>query len=299
MMESKDQQWLLSFHRVYELHSFKQAAEQLGLPASNVSRHVALLEERLNVRLLERTTRRMSPTPAGEHLYHSTVHLLCSLNEVLEEVRLDAQSVTGHLRVLMPDIPFLGDAAVQFCTDHPTVSLSCETSLSPKEALCDGFDLILAFGRGRLIDKSWVAREVARWQSVVVGSPDLIDKVGAPYALEDLKQTPCISSLTALQGMPWVFKGHDAQPIKQAVRSTFKVNSGYMAKSAAINHLGFAILPKESCEHELQQGRLIELELQSQPEDLVLYAFYTGRKHQAKKVTVFIDYLQKVKTQSE
>lgn len=133
MFDKIDQQWLKSFHCVYENNSFKRAAEFLNLPTSNVSRHIALLEERLDTRLFDRTTRRIAPTDAGEHLYLRTQPLLDKLNDALEEVTQHSYEVMGQLRVLMPDSPVLAQAVVSFCTQHPSISLCCDTSISPKE----------------------------------------------------------------------------------------------------------------------------------------------------------------------
>ncbi len=293
MIEHIEQQWLKSFHCVYENNSFKRAAEFLNLPTSNVSRHIALLEEKLNTRLFERTTRRMAPTDAGEQLYASTQPLLGELNDALEEVTRHSHKVMGQLKVLMPDTPPLAQAVVSFCIEHPSISLCCDTSLSPKEDLLDGFDLILSFHRGKLPDSNWVAREIRRWPSAVVASPKLIQTCARPYQVTDLSHVPCINSLTALNGTPWVFKNSKGELIMQKVQSSFKVNSGSLAKSGALAGLGFAILPIESCIDELKTGSLEIVELEYEPEDLILYAFYASRKHLAKKISVFVEHLQR------
>ncbi|MDN3701022.1 LysR family transcriptional regulator [Vibrio artabrorum] len=292
MLDKIDQQWLKSFHCVYENNSFKRAAEFLSLPTSNVSRHIALLEERLDTRLFDRTTRRIAPTDAGEHLYLRTQPLLDKLNDALEEVTLHSHEVIGQLKVLMPDSPALAKAVVSFCTLHPSISLCCDTSISPKEDLLDGFDVILSFHRGKLEDNSWVAKEVKRWQSVVVASPQLLQTSPRPFQITDLKHVPCINSFTALNGTPWVFKNVKGELITQKVQSSFKVNSGHLAKSGALASLGFAILPIESCLNEIDAGSLEIVELEYEPEDLVLYVFYASRKHLAKKIPMFIEHLQ-------
>nr|PME78501.1 LysR family transcriptional regulator [Vibrio cyclitrophicus] len=292
MLDKIDQQWLKSFHCVYENNSFKRAAEFLSLPTSNVSRHIALLEERLDTRLFDRTTRRIAPTDAGEHLYLRTQPLLDKLNDALEEVTLHSHEVIGRLKVLMPDSPALAKAVVSFCTQHPSISLCCDTSISPKEDLLDGFDVILSFHRGKLEDNSWVAKEVKRWESVVVASPQLLQTSPRPFQITDLKHVPCINSFTALNGTPWVFKNVKGELITQKVQSSFKVNSGHLAKSGALASLGFAILPIESCLNEIDAGSLEIVELEYEPEDLVLYVFYASRKHLAKKIPMFIEHLQ-------
>ncbi|NRB70114.1 MAG: LysR family transcriptional regulator, partial [Vibrio sp.] len=180
MLDKIDQQWLNSFHCVYENNSFKRAAELLGLPSSNISRHIALLEERLDTRLFHRTTRRVSPTDAGEHLYVRTQPLLNKLNDALEEVTQYSQQVQGQLKVLMPDSPALSEAVVSFCHQHPSISLCCDTSISPKDDLLDGFDIVISFQRGKLTDCNWVAKEIIRWRSVVVASPAWLERSPAP-----------------------------------------------------------------------------------------------------------------------
>ncbi|RRS09660.1 LysR family transcriptional regulator [Pseudoalteromonas sp. J010] len=292
MTDQVDHQWLKSFHCVYECLSFKQAAELLRIPTSNVSRHIALLEEKLDTRLLERTTRRISVTEAGEQLYESTKPLLESLSDAMQEVTRHASTPTGHLRILMPDIPILGRAIVTFCSAYPSVSNSCDTSLSPRESLLDGFDLVLYFHRGNLEDSNWVVRALARLPSVVVAAPNLLKKHVPPFTLSDMQGLPCISTLSALNGTPWIFKLEDGQLKTLHVNSSFRVNSGSVAKLAALEGLGFAILPVEACRSEIEKGELIPINLEHPPEDLVLYALYAGRKHLAKKITAFLQHLQ-------
>ncbi|EEY99552.1 putative transcriptional regulator LysR family [Vibrio sp. RC586] len=292
MLDKIEQQWLKSFHCVYENNSFKRAAEFLGLPTSNVSRHVALLEERLNIRLFDRTTRRIAATDAGDHLYLCTQPLLEKLNDALEEVTLHANQVIGQLNVLMPDSPALAQAVVSFCLRHPSISLCCDTSISPKEDLLDGFDIVLSFHRGKLEDNSWVAQEIKRWPSAVVASPQILQRFPRPFQMSDLKHVPCINSFTVINGAPWIFKNAKGELIIQKVQSAFKVNSGHLAKTGAISGLGLAILPTEFCQSEIEAGTLEVVEMEYQPADLVLCAFYSSRKHLAKKIKMFIEHLK-------
>ncbi|WDE02407.1 LysR family transcriptional regulator [Thalassomonas actiniarum] len=288
MIEKIELRWLLSFQSVYEQLSFKQAAEQLQLPTSNVSRHVALLEQQLNLRLLERTTRKMTPTTAGKQLYQSITPLTQGVNEALEEVSLYGNSLSGHLKIILPDLPFMAEIIADFCLQHPRIQLSCDTQLNPEEGLLDGFDLVLNFGRGPLEDSGWVAKEILRWPSCVVAAPQLLKNHPLPRSLDELSTAPCITSLSVLQGMPWRFKQN--QTIQ--VQSNYKVNSGNMARAAALKGLGFAILPTHACQSDIDKGLLIEIDLNCEPEDLVLYAFYSGKKYPLEKVKVFLQHLQ-------
>ena len=288
MIDRVELQWLLSFQAVYEQLSFKLAAEQLQLPASNVSRHVALLEKQLGLRLLERTTRRMIATAAGRQLYQSVRPLTQAMNDALEDVSQYGDTLSGPLKIIMPDLPFLAGIIADFCLQHPQIQLSCDTHLNPSEGLLEGFDLVLRFGRGPLEDSGWVAREILRWPSVVVAAPQLLQGQPVPVSLDELSRSPCITTLSVLQGLPWRFK-HE-QTVQ--VQSGYKVNSGHMAKAAALKGLGFAILPAHACQSEIANGELVHIELASEPEDLVLYAFYSGRKYPLEKVKVFLEHLQ-------
>ncbi|WP_067102506.1 LysR family transcriptional regulator [Marinomonas atlantica] len=289
MLENIELQWLLSFQKVYEQLSFKRAAESLQLPKSNVSRHVALLEQTLNVRLLERTTRKMIATEAGERFYHNLSPLLIAMGDMLHEAHQNGDVIVGHLKVITPDLPFLAEAMAEFCHQHPNIQLSCDTQLDPEEGLLEGFDVVIRFGRGAIEDSGWVARELVRWPSCVVASPCLLERCPKPNSVSELSRHACITSLSVLQGMPWQFKKVGAVNVV----SCYKVNSGHMAKAAALKGLGFAILPEEACRKELDEGTLVKVDLwEDEPEDLVLYALYSGRKYPLAKVKAFLDHIQ-------
>ncbi|CCN37649.1 putative Transcriptional regulator, LysR family [Vibrio nigripulchritudo SO65] len=292
MIDQVEQQWLRTFHCVYENNGFKQAANTLNLPTSNVSRHIALLEDKLNTKLFERTTRRIAPTHAGDQLYAATLPLLEKLDDALKNVSRHSHEVIGQLKILMPDSSELAKSVIAFCKKYPSIELCCDTSLSPKEDLFDGFDLILSFHRGALPDNNWVAKEIKRWESVVVASPNRIKESSRPYKITDLNHVPCISSLTAAGGTPWIFKKPDGELVTQNVKSSFKVNSGNLAKSGALAGFGFAILPADSCREDVESGLLEIVTLEYQPDDLVLYAYHASRKHLPKKVSMFVEHLQ-------
>ena len=288
VIENIEFQWLVSFQHVYQQGSFKKAAEALELPSSNVSRHVALLERQLNVRLLERTTRKISATAAGKQLYQGIIPLTVAMNDTLDEVSKQGNSLEGHLKMIMPDIPFLADLVAEFCQLHPKIKLSCDTQLNPSDGMLEGFDLVLRFSRGPLEDSGWVAKELVRWPSCIVVAPKVLAHAPLPTSLEELKRSTCITSLSVLQGLPWRFKSEQTLQVK----SSYRVNSGHMAKAAALKGLGFAILPKHACEDEINQGSLIEVKLAEHPEDLVLHALYSGRKYPLARVKACLTHIE-------
>ncbi|MBR9830170.1 MAG: LysR family transcriptional regulator [Oceanospirillales bacterium] len=294
-MSELDPRWLRSFHRVAECRSFKAAAEQLAVPTSNLSRYIASLEKHLDTRLIERTTQQMRLTQAGEQLYARTFPLLAALDSALEEISQDSRQIHGTLRLLLPDSPQFAMLLTHFARRHPALNIHCETSLSGRnlmqDLVSDGFDLVLTFNRGQLEDSGWIARKVASWPSIVVGSPELIHTCGKPKTLQALAELPCITTLTASNGVPWQFDTGGPTPYVLRVQSRFKVNSGQMAKTAALSGLGFALLPVSACQQEVTDGQLVPLELDAPPVELDLYAFYSGRTHLPRKVTLFLDAL--------
>ncbi|MEJ2765288.1 LysR family transcriptional regulator [Photobacterium sp. MCCC 1A19761] len=296
MMSELDPRWLRSFHRVAECRSFKAAAEQLEIPTSNLSRYIASLEKHLDTRLIERTTRHMRLTQAGEQLYARTLPLLAALDAALEDVRQETRQISGTLRILLPDSPQFATLLTHFARRHPGLTIHCDTSLSGRDLMqdlvTDGFDLVLTFNRGQLADSGWVARKIAGWPSLVVGSPELIQTYGKPESLQALAKSPCITTLTALNGSPWQFDTGGPTPTVLKVNSRFKVNSGPMAAAAALAGLGFALLPADACQQAIDEGRLIPLVLEAPPVELALYAFYAGRAHLPRKVTLFLDELR-------
>lgn len=288
MIEKIEIQWLLCFQVVYDKRSFKLAAEQLQLPTSNVSRHIALLEKQLNVRLLERTTRKIMPTAAGQLLYRTMTPLIQTMEHLLEEVSVSGDSLSGHLKIVTPDLPFMADILADFCIRHPQIQLSCDTKLDPTDGLLEGYDLVFRFGRGALEDSNWIAKEVLRWPSCVVAAPQLLEHHTPPKTLDELAKAPCITSLSVLQGTPWRFKEGNTLHVK----SNYKVNSGQMAKAAALKGLGFAILPLHVCQADIDNGTLVKISLNHEPEDLLLYAFYAGGKYPKIKVKAFLEHLR-------
>lgn len=295
MNDKIDSIWLQSFYCVYLCNSFTRASEQLEIPSSNISRHISLLEKQLGVRLFERSTRKISVTEAGSQLYKRTYHLIASLNEALDDIKTNNNTISGQLKILVPDIPILADALSAFSIQYPTISISCDTSLDSKLTLQDGYDVILSFSRGKLADKNWIAKKVTSWKSAVLASPKLIEQVGEPNSIQDLSKLPCITTTTALNGTPWKFRSNNSTtPLTLSVTSKFKVNSGSMAKTAAVAGVGFAILAEQVCKKEIEAAELKVVQLDIEPLDLELYAYYSNRTLVPPKIKAFLEHLETV-----
>ncbi|MEQ5316104.1 LysR family transcriptional regulator [Providencia vermicola] len=274
--------------------NFINAAKQLSMPSSNVSRHIKQLEEQLNCRLIERTTRQMRLTEAGNILFEQSQKLVGELDDIVQQIS-HPQGITGTLRLTIPSEAgsvLLADLLAKFALLHPQLNIYCDTQLMPRDVISDDIDLLLTFHRGELEDSSYHSRLVKSWQSVVVASPELIHKFGKPKTIADLVKLPCISSLSALQGQPWIFIDSQGKQRTAMINSPYRVNSGVLAHAAAVSGVGFAILSLEACHQQIQSGQLDIVQLEGlNPAPIELRAVYASRSVLSPKIDLFLNYL--------
>lgn len=293
---SVDLNLLKVFISVASQGSFTRAAEQLSMPTSNISRSVKQLEGQLNCRLIERTTRKMRLTEQGSILFGQSQKLYLELDETLKQISHPEQ-LTGTLRLTIPSeagSTLLGDILADFALLHPQLAIHCDTQLIPLDVIDDDIDLLLTFHRGELISSSYHSRIIKSWQSVVVGAPSLINRVGRPNNLDELANLPCISSLSALAGQPWIFINQHKRQRKVNLHSPYRVNSGILARAATLKGIGFAILAKEPCQLDIEQGQLEVIKFDEEPAAIELRAIYASKSHLSPKIEAFLRYLTQV-----
>lgn len=279
---------------VVDEQSFSGAARLLGLPSSNVSRHIATLERKLGVRLLERSTRHLRMTEAGRLLYERAKPLLDSLLATEEELSVVQRELRGPLRMCMPnEAPrLLAPILAEFCSLHPGVELECDTRLTGLEVLREDVDLSIVFHRGRQEDSAFITRELATLPSIVVAAPALLAKTGIPRQVRELRSLPCITTVSALKGHPWQFLDTAGEIVKVPVRSNYRVNSGELAMAGARQGIGFAILAASPCQEDLASGRLQEVPLDLCPAPLQLLGAYSHRHSVTARVRALLEFIQ-------
>ncbi|MEY0875610.1 LysR family transcriptional regulator [Providencia manganoxydans] len=290
---SVDLNLLKVFISVASQGSFARAAQQLSMPTSNVSRSIKQLEQQLNCRLIERTTRSMRLTEQGDILLKQSQRLYEELDETLDQIS-HREILSGALRLTIPSEAgslLLAEIIAEFALQHPKLAIHCDTQLMPLDVINDDIDLLFTFHRGELDNSSYHSRLIKTWQSVVVASPQLIERTGRPQTITDLANMPCISSLSALSGQPWVFIDQQQCQQKININSQYRVNSGILANVAALKGVGYAILAKEPCEQEIAQGLLEVIEFDEQPAPIELRAIYASRRSLSPKIDVFLQYL--------
>lgn len=282
------------FIAVVERESFVGAAKALEMPTSNVSRCISQLEEKLNLQLIERSTRHMKLTQAGHLLYIRAKPLLEALEQTETELTLRQMQLKGPLRICIPNEigpALLGSVIADFACQYPELEISCVTNLSGLESLRDDLDLAVIVTRGQMDDSDYIARHLMTIPCTVVAAPAVIQRYGTPSHIQQLEELPCITTVSALKGAPWQFidKKGEFETIK--VNGHYRVNSGEMAGRAAIAGVGFAILAKQACQPYISDGRLIEVEFEQSAAPLQLFALYSDRRFLPAKTRALIDFM--------
>ena len=282
------------FIAVVERESFVGAAKALEMPTSNVSRCISQLEEKLNLQLIERSTRHMKLTQAGHLLYIRAKPLLEAFEQTETELTLRQMQLKGPLRICIPNEigpALLGSVIADFACQYPELEISCVTNLSGLESLRDDLDLAVIVTRGQMDDSDYIARHLMTIPCTVVAAPAVIQRYGTPSHIQQFEALPCITTVSALKGAPWQFidKKGGFETIK--VNGHYRVNSGEMAGRAAIAGVGFAILAKQACQPYISDGRLIEVEFEQSAAPLQLFALYSDRRFLPAKTRALIDFM--------
>ena len=252
---------IAAFAQVVRSQSFTRAAASLGLPKSTLSERVARLEERLGVRLLERTTRSLRPTPAGSAYYERVAHVVDDLEEASTEVAESHGAPRGLVRVGSSQLAarvFLLSVIDKFARRWPEVDIDVVTADRRFSLVEEGLDLaVQVFAPAENV----VVRPLATAARVCVASPEYLAEHGTPHTPEDLRVHRCIitaTTATRLRQATWTFS-RDAREHAVTVRGRYVVSSIELATQAALDGVGIALAPTLTCAEEIARGRLVHL----------------------------------------
>lgn len=295
MRPALDFNTLKVFVAVVERESFVGASKLLEMPTSNVSRCISQLEEKLDLQLIERSTRHMKLTQAGQLLYTRAKPLLEALEQTETELTLRQMQLKGPLRICIPNEigpALLGSVIAEFACQYPDLEISCVTNLSGFESLRDDLDLAIIISRGQMDNSDYIARHLVTIPCTIVAAPSLIQHYGTPTHIQQFEELPCITTVSALKGAPWQFVNKKGEFETIKVKGHYRVNSGEMAGQAAVAGIGFAILSKQACQPYISDGRLIEIEFEQAVAPLQLFALYSDRRYLPAKTRALIDFIQ-------
>ena len=281
------------FSAVVEAGSFVSAAAALSISKAAVSRYVADLEQRLGVRLLHRTTRKLSLTGEGEVFHSRCREILASIEESEAEVSTRAGSASGLLKVSVPlsfGVKHLARLWAGFMAAHPQVSLDVNLSDRVVDLVEEGFDLAIRIAR--LPDSSLISREIATTRLVLCASPHYLEQRGTPRKPSELREHDVIAYTLLAMGDQWSFEGPDgAVTVKVVPR--LRSNNGDTCIVAALNGAGIILQPTFLVGEHLAAGSLVEFLPGFRSMELGIFAVYPTRKFVVPKVRLFIDYLAK------
>lgn len=282
---------MVTFVKVVDARSFTGAAERLGLSKSVVSRRISELEDRLGARLLNRTTRRLSPTEVGLAFYERCGRIIAELEEAERAVGDLHGSPRGRLRINAP-VSFgqmhLASAIVDFLERNPAIEIDIHLNDRYVDLLEDGFDMAIRIGRLR--DSSLIARRLAPSRRAVVASPRYLQTFGRPERPEDLVEHNCLLYTNVPTSEQWQFMTDEGVRTVR-VNGNVRANNGDMTHAAALAGLGIAILPTFLCGEALASGRLERLDLNLHAAETGVFAVYPQNRHLSSKVRTFVDFL--------
>ena len=284
------------FVYVAEHESFTRAAKELGISTAQVSRQISALEKRLNIKLLYRTTRKVSLTEEGRVFYQHCRGVLDGLDAAEQAVSNLQAKPQGRIKLTAPVtygeqqlLPLVNDFMVQYRDIEVTAFLS-----NQKIDLIDGgYDLAIRIGK--LSDSTMMAKKLSRRTNFVCAAPAYLEKYGIPHSLSDLSQHNCLLGTRDY----WHFiedgkidSGKNADKEKNLrVSGSVQYNSGHSLVDAALKGLGIVQLPDYYVQKYLASGELVSLLNNYREPEESIWAIYPHNRHLSPKIRLLVDYL--------
>lgn len=284
---------LRAFTKVVDLGSFSEAAREMRLSRSAISKQIMDLERELGVQLLNRTTRSTSPTENGQAYYQRCVVVLAELDEADQSVtRLHAEP-RGVLHVNAPmsfGTLHLGNAIADFMEKYPDLRVLLTLSDQLLDPVQEGFDVTLRIAD--LPSSSLIARKIVAADRRLCAAPAYLKQHGTPERPDDLRKHACLSYGHLATGNQWKLTGPDGDHWI-AVSWALCADNAEILRDAAIKGRGIALLPTFIAGPDIKAGRLTTVLRDYHAPALSVYAVYVPTRHLPAKVRVFIDFLVK------
>lgn len=281
------------FIRIAATHNISEAGQELGLSPAVASAHINKLEAGLGVRLVHRTTRRVSLTEEGVAFLPHAENVLASAEEARAAVGAGNSSPSGTIRIAAPAsfgrmhvVPALNGFLEQF----PNLKVDLKLSDTIVDLVEGGFDI--AIRNSALKDSSLIAKKLANDKRILCAAPSYIEQYGAPTQPQDLKEHQC---LTLMSLDNWNFEkctsGEKADSIKVKVSGNFRTDNGEALRDACVNGLGITINSQWSVYQHFARGEVVPI-LTDYPlvAETAIWAVYPSSRLVAPKVRAFIDY---------
>jgi len=285
---------LYFFAKVVEFGSYTAAAKALGLQTSKLSRRIAALETELGVRLLNRTTRRLSLTEAGKTFHRHCLALLDEAQAAKDAMRQVLASPQGLVRISCPTGLLQGgvaDILARFLAKHPRVRIALDATNRRVDVVDEGLDIALRVRKPPLEDSDLAMRAFGPDEVILVASPELIAAHGEPKTLEDVARMPTLSMASADERSTWRFLGVDGKPAELTHSPRLRTDDLFTLRRAALQGIGAALVPRLLVANDLEGGALIRLLPSITAHVGIVHAVFPSRRGMVPAVRALLDSL--------
>lgn len=285
-------QALRVFRQTVEGGSFAETARRLGLSPAAISKNIRELEAHLGVRLLNRTTRRMSLTEAGQRYYEQIARVLDDLSDADNSLGPLQQMPSGLLRVSAPmafTLTRLSDAIIGFLDRHPDLTLDLKLEDRRVDLVKEGIDVAIR-GSDRLEDSSLIARKLTTLRHVICASPGYFAQYGCPQIPDDLRTHNCVQFTLSGHVQQWSF-ARMGQSVSVPVNGRYKVTTSLAVRDALLAGFGLSLIPCIYVERDIAEGRLVTALDDWSAVETSIHVVYPSRQYILPKVRAFVDFL--------
>lgn len=282
-----------TFIAVVEEDGFSAAGRALGRSKALVSKYVSELEDELGVRLLNRTTRKLSLTEIGHSYFHEAQSIIHQVDMLQETVQDKSGKPRGLLRLSAPrslaDSPLM-QTIMGFSESEPDVSLELVLEDRFVDLIQEAFDVAIRITS--LEDSSLIARRLGSFKIVTCASPEFLSQHGSVEVPADLTDRPCIIDSNLKSRQNWNFF-EQGKRVTIPVRGRVETNSPQAVRLGALAGLGFARTLHMLVADDLKEGRLVQVLDDYEADDIGIFVVYANRRHLSSKIRAFVDYMSK------
>jgi len=282
---------LVVFVEVAEHHSFAEAARRLGRSPTAVTRAVGELEARLGVRLLNRTTRAVSITEAGDRFLVGARRVLADLDEIERAAAGEGSAPRGELRVTAPILfgrLHVVPIVTEFLDRFADVSVALTLLDRPVDLVEEGLEVAVRIGA--LAESSAIATRVGAVHRVTVASPDYLTRHGTPRAPRDLGSHAIVASAATAGAERWMFRDH-ARDVSVGIRPRLIVSTAEAAVDAARAGFGVTRVLSYQAAGDIARGALLRVLKKYEGDELPIHVLYPGGRHPPPKLRAFLDFM--------
>ena len=286
---------LFLYVQVVDHRGFAPAGRALDIPKSKLSRRIAGLEERLGVRLVQRSTRHFSVTEIGQEYYRHCVAMLVEAEAAQEVIERTHSEPQGVVRISAPSalVYFqVGEMIAKFMAENPRVQVHLESTNRRVDVIREGLDIALRVRFPPLENSDLVMKSFGESRQRLVAHPRLLEKFNTPLLPLDLHQLPSLDFNTQQNEHSWCLEHGDGQSITLPHTPRFVTDDMVALRFAAIQGIGVVQLPLMVIQKDIREGRLIEVLPDWVPRSGIVHAVFPSRRGLLPSVRTVLDFLE-------